>query len=95
MRENVSNSLVMIQPSLVQYQLDAEQAVPVLLDIDSLKNNVILFLDTFFYIAIWKGETIVKWEDARYQDDPNYENFRILLDQPLEDAKVRNENYLS
>jgi len=95
MRENVSNSLVMIQPSLVQYQLDADQAVPVLLDIDSLKNNVILFLDTFFYIAIWKGETIVKWEDARYQDDPNYENFRVLLEQPLEDAKVNNDYHIT
>ena len=85
----------MIQPSLVQYQLDADQAVPVLLDIDSLKNNVILFLDTFFYIAIWKGETIVKWEDARYQDDPNYENFRVLLEQPLEDAKVNNDYHIT
>jgi len=88
MRENVSNSLVMIQPSLMQYQLDTEQANPVLLDIDSLKNNVILLLDTFFYIVIWKGETIVKWEDAKYQEDPSYENFKVLLEQPIEDAKV-------
>lgn len=80
MRENVSNSLVMIQPTLMMYQLDQEQANPVLLDIDSMKNNVILLLDTFFYITIWKGETIVKWEDARYQDDPSYENFKVLLE---------------
>ena len=53
--------------------------MPVLLDIDSLKNNVILLLDTFFYIVIWKGETVVKWEDAGYQDDPSYENFKFLL----------------
>ena len=72
----------------MQYQLDTEQANPVLLDIDSLKNNVILLLDTFFYIVIWTGETIVKWEDAHYQDDPNYENFKVLLDQPVDDAKV-------
>lgn len=52
-----------------------------------MKNNVILLLDTFFYITIWKGETIVKWEDARYQDDPSYENFKVLLEQPIEDAK--------
>jgi protein transport protein SEC23 len=72
----------------MQYSLDAEQPVPVLLDIDSLKNNVILLLDTFFYITIWKGETIVKWEEAGYQDDPNYENFKVLLQSPIEDAKV-------
>ena len=75
MRENVANSLVMIQPALMQYSLDSEQPVPVLLDIDSMKNNVILLLDTFFYITIWKGETIVKWEQAGYQNDPSYENF--------------------
>jgi len=50
-----------------------------LLDIDSLKNNVILLLDTFFYIVIWKGDTIAKWEEAGYQDDPSYENFKVLL----------------
>lgn len=52
-----------------------------------MKNNVILLLDTFFYICIWKGDTIDKWEQARYQDDPNFENFKGLLEAPLEDAK--------
>ena len=58
-----------------------------MLDIDSLKNNVILLLDTFFYIVVWKGETIVKWEDAKYHQDPSYENFKVLLDQPIADAE--------
>lgn len=62
MRENVSNSLVMIQPALMSYDIDSEQATPVLLDIDSMKNNVILLLDCFFYVCIWKGDTIYKWE---------------------------------
>ena len=62
MRENVSNSLVMIQPALMSYDLESDQATPVLLDIDSMKNNVILLLDTFFYVCIWKGDTIDKWE---------------------------------
>lgn len=61
--------------------------MPVLLDIDSMKNNVILLLDTFFYITIWKGETIVKWEQAGYHNDPSYENFKQLLQAPVEDAK--------
>ena len=29
MRENVSNSLVMIQPALISYDLESEEAVPV------------------------------------------------------------------
>ena len=61
--------------------------MPVLLDIDSLKDNVILLLDTFFYVCIWKGDTIVKWETAGYHEDPSYENFKNLLQAPLEDAK--------
>lgn len=71
----------------MSYDLDSEQATPVLLDINSMKNNVILLLDTFFYICIWKGDTIDKWEQAKYQDDPNFENFKGLLEAPLEDAK--------
>ncbi len=71
----------------MQYSLEQEQPVPVLLDIDSLKSNVILLLDTFFYVVVWKGDTIVKWEELGYQDDPNYENFKMLLHQPIEDAK--------
>lgn len=36
LKENVSNSLVMIQPALMMYKLDTDQATPVLLDIDSM-----------------------------------------------------------
>ena len=71
----------------MSYDIDTEQATPVLLDIDSMKNNVILLLDCFFYVCIWKGDTIKKWEEARYQDDPNFENFKGLLEAPREDAK--------
>jgi protein transport protein SEC23 len=52
-----------------------------------MKTNVILLLDTFFYVCIWKGDTIDKWEKAGYQNDPNFENFKGLLEAPLEDAK--------
>lgn len=43
----------------MSYDLDSEEAVPVNLDVDAMKNNVILLLDTFFYVCIWKGKTIV------------------------------------
>lgn len=87
LRESVSNSLVMIQPALMSYDLESEQASPVLLDIDSMKNNVILLLDTFFYVCIWKGDTIDKWEQAGYHHNEGYENFAGLLEAPVEDAK--------
>jgi len=55
LKENVTNSLVMIQPALLMYKLDEDQAVPVVLDINSMQDDVVLLLDTFFYICIWKG----------------------------------------
>ena len=55
LREGVSNSLVMIQPALMQYNLETREATPVLLDIDSMQDEVVLLMDTFFFICIWKG----------------------------------------
>jgi protein transport protein SEC23 len=52
LRDNVGNTLLMIQPSLTQYSLKTPQPTPVLLDIVSLKDNVILLLDTFFAVLI-------------------------------------------
>jgi len=86
-RENTMNSLVMIQPALLQYSFDEGPPVPVLLDAASLKPNVILLLDAFFHIVIWRGETIQAWYDAGYQDKEEYANFKQLLQAPAEDAK--------
>jgi protein transport protein SEC23 len=88
-RENTTNCLVMIQPSLLLYSFDVPEPQPVVLDIASMKNNVILLLDTFFDVVVWEGEMIKKWEKAGYQDQPEYENFKLLLQAPLSDAKVR------
>lgn len=52
-RENVTNSLVMIQPALLMYTFDDPQPQPVMLDIENMKNNVILLQDTFFHVVIW------------------------------------------
>ena len=52
-RENTTNCTVMIQPSLLMYSFDNPEPVPVVLDIASMKNNVILLLDTFFDIVVW------------------------------------------
>jgi len=86
-RECVMNSLVMIQPALLEYSFDEGPPKPVLLDASSLKANVILVLDTFFLLVIWRGETIQQWYDAKYQESPEYENFRQLLIAPEDDCK--------
>ncbi|RGP75001.1 transporter sec23 [Fusarium sporotrichioides] len=85
--EDVSNSLVMIQPTLDSYTFDQEGGQPVLLDSASIQPTHILLLDTFFHILIFHGETIAEWRKAGYQDQEGYENFAGLLEQPKEDAR--------
>ncbi|KAF4683777.1 Protein transport protein Sec23A, partial [Perkinsus olseni] len=88
MRENTNNSLVMIQPALLQYSFEEGPPQPVLLDASSLKPNVILLLDSYFHVVIWRGETIQAWFEAGYQDKEEYANFRQLLAAPEQDAKA-------
>lgn len=86
--EDVSNSLIMIQPTLDSYTFDQDGGQPVLLDSTSIQQNHVLLLDTFFHILIFHGETIAEWKKAGYQDREGYENFAALLDMPKEDARV-------
>ncbi|KAL0083645.1 protein transporter SEC23 [Phycomyces blakesleeanus] len=85
-RENVDNSLIMIQPTLTSYGFDIPPQ-PVLLDSVSIKPDCILLLDTFFHLLIFHGETIAQWRLAGYQDQEGYENFKQLLEAPILDAQ--------
>jgi protein transport protein SEC23 len=86
-RENTNNSLVMIQPALLSYSLEGGPPQPVLLDAASLRKDVILLMDTFFHVVIWRGETIQAWYDAGYHNQEQYSNLKAMLEQPLEDVK--------
>ncbi|KAK8779912.1 hypothetical protein V5799_018746 [Amblyomma americanum] len=44
-------------------------------------------MDTFFHIVIFHGETIAQWRKAGYQNSPEHENFRQLLQAPEDDAQ--------
>ncbi|KAK2602663.1 hypothetical protein N8I77_009177 [Diaporthe amygdali] len=85
--EDVSNSLIMIQPTLDSYTFDQDEGQPVLLDSTSIQPQHILLLDTFFHILIFHGETIAEWRKAGYQEQEGYENFAALLEKPKEDAR--------
>ena len=87
--EYVGDSLVMIQPTLDSYTFEQQGSMPVLLDSQSIKPDHILLLDTFFQILIFHGETMAEWRKAGYQDQEGYENFKGILEQPKEDARVR------
>ena len=84
-REDVTNSLIMIQPTLTSYAVN-QVPVPVLLDSLSAKADVILLLDTFFHILIWHGETAAQWRNAGYQNQEGYEGFKAMLEAPKADA---------
>jgi len=86
-RENVTNSLIMIQPTLEAYSFNGPP-VPVLLASTSIQPDRILLLDTYFRIVIFHGETIATWRKSGYADDPKHENFKQLLQAPKDDAQA-------
>ena len=86
-RENLSNGLLIIQPTLESYSLKGEGCEPVNLSATSLKEDVILLLDNFFQVIIWHGKKIAKWREEKYQEKPNYKKFAQLLEAPLVDAE--------
>jgi len=85
-RENVSNTLIMIQPTLDSYSFN-EPPVPVLLASTSVHPDRILLLDSFFRVILFHGETIASWRDAGYAKDPQYQNLRDLLELPKSDCQ--------
>jgi protein transport protein SEC23 len=88
LRENVSNALVMIQPTLDAYELGAPESTPVLLSATSIATNRILLLDTFFSVVLFLGHDIVQARKEGLADKPEGAAFRVFLAQPLEDAQA-------
>ncbi|KAL5703102.1 Protein transport protein S23 E [Ranunculus cassubicifolius] len=86
-RENITSSVVMIQPSLLSYILDSPPT-PVLLDVASISADRILLLDAYFSVVIFHGMTIAQWRNSGYHNQPEFQNFAQLLQAPQDDAKM-------
>lgn len=86
-RESTSNSLIMIQPTILSYSFHGPPQ-PVLLDATSVRADTILLLDTFFCVIIFHGETIAAWKAQGYQNQDEHINFRSLLEAPQNDAQM-------
>lgn len=86
-RENVANSLTMLQPSLLAYSFHGPPQA-VLLDATSVRPDTILLLDTFFHVIVFHGETIAAWKQQGYQLQEEHANFRSLLEAPQNDAQM-------
>ena len=86
-RESVSNSLIMLQPTLLSYSFNAPPT-PVLLDATSVKPDTILLLDTFFHVVVFHGETIAAWKAQGYHLQEEYASFKQLIETPLNDSQM-------
>lgn len=98
MHEDTNNSLIMIQPTLLSYDIDQYGAVDettgqemtdpeaVLLDSVSLGKSKILLLDTFFQILIFHGDQVAQWRKAGYHEMEGYDHFKSFLEAPKKEA---------
>mmetsp|Transcript_41862 Transcript_41862/g.80026 ORF Transcript_41862/g.80026 Transcript_41862/m.80026 type:complete len:762 (-) Transcript_41862:93-2378(-) len=85
-RENVVNSLIMIQPMLLSYSFNGPPE-PVLLDVQSIAADKILLLDSFFTVVIFHGTSVAQWRKANYHNQPEHAAFAQLLQGPHADAE--------
>lgn len=86
-RENTTNSLVMIQPTLLSYSFNGPPQAA-LLDAESVRPDTILLLDTFFHVVVFHGETIAAWREQGYHEQDEHAAFRALLEAPQSDAQL-------
>lgn len=86
-RENTTNSLVMLQPTLLSYSFNGPPQAA-LLDSDSVRPDTILLLDTFFHVVVFHGETIAAWREQGYHEQEEHAAFRALLEAPQADAQL-------
>ena len=86
-RENTTNSLVMLQPTLLSYSFNGPPQAA-LLDSDSVRPDTILLLDTFFHVVVFHGETIASWREQGYHEQEEHAAFRALLEAPQSDAQL-------
>lgn len=96
LRQDVSNTLTIIQPNLYSYDIasNSAQGEPVLLDSSQLSPKRILLLDTYFQIVIWYGQTVAQWKAREIWKEQQFEYIGGLIRQPLIDAKHRIESRL-
>ncbi|KAL5204269.1 hypothetical protein ABZP36_009140 [Zizania latifolia] len=86
-RESITNSVAMIQPSLISFSFDSPPS-PVFLDVASIAADRILLLDAYFSVVIFHGMTIAQWRNMGYQNQPEHQQFAQLLQAPHEEAQI-------
>ena len=85
--ESTMNTLVMIQPALLQYSFEEGPPQPVPLDSCSLQPDVILSTHDFFHVVVWSSEKTQAWSDTGYQNREDYANLKTLIQAPSNDTQ--------
>jgi len=88
LRENVVNSLIMIQPMLESYEISDPNPKSVLLSASSVDSSKILVLDTFFLVLVFLGHDVFEARKEGLAEKPEGEAFRNFLAAPLADAQL-------
>lgn len=70
----------------MEYSLNAEEPLTVLPDIDCLKKDVVLLVDTFFNVILWRGLNIKAWMDQNFHKDPQYEHLAKMIENSEKDS---------
>ena len=78
----------MVQPSLTQYDMTNENPVAAICDIESMRDDVILLMDSYFHIVVWHGGAIVDWIKEGYHEQEEYAGLKAIMEAPDEDIKV-------
>jgi len=78
-QENVANSILMIQPSLVSYAINSAPE-PAPLDAASVAADRVLLLDSYFTIVVFHGATVAQCRKSGYQDMLDHKVGQILYD---------------
>ncbi|KAJ3683914.1 hypothetical protein LUZ60_014141 [Juncus effusus] len=86
-RESITNSVAMIQPSLISFSFSSPPT-PVLLDVAAIAADRILLLDAYFSVVIFHGLTIAQWRNMGYHNQPEHQAFAQLLQAPQEEAQI-------
>ncbi|KAJ5077891.1 protein transport protein sec23 [Anaeramoeba ignava] len=87
LRESTMNSILMMQPMLYSYYLSKPPS-PVVLDVSSILPEAILLYDTYFHVLVHFGTQLAIWRNQGYQNNPEFSNFKQLIEQPKKDALI-------
>ncbi|EAY14744.1 Sec23/Sec24 trunk domain containing protein [Trichomonas vaginalis G3] len=85
--EDTTNCLLMMQPMLKSFSITSLEPTYVPLEMNSLKKETSLFLDTYFRALVWYGNDVAAYGHQGLQNDSRYANIKNSIEGPLAEAQ--------